>query len=45
MTSTELFPPVEGRVVSARSNSNGPLRVKDETILPAAVAASLYTSV
>ena len=34
------FPPVECSVVSARSNSNGPIRVDSETTLRAAVAAS-----
>ena len=34
------FPPVECSVVSARSNSNGPIRVESETTLGAAVAAS-----
>ena len=32
------FPPVECSVVSARSNSNGPIRVESETTLRAAVA-------
>jgi len=39
------FSPVKGRVISARSNSNGPIRVESETTLRAAVVASLYTSV
>ena len=39
------FPPVEGRVVSGRSNSNGPIRVGGETTLRAAVVAGVYTSV
>ena len=38
------FPPVEGRVVSARSNSNGPIRVENETKLRAAIVARLITS-
>jgi len=39
------FPPVESRVVSARSNLNGPIRVEGETTLRAAVVAGLNTSV
>ena len=38
------FPPVECSVISARSNSNGPIRVENETTLRAAVAVSSFTS-
>ena len=38
------FPPVECSVVSARSNSNGPIRVENEITLRAAVAVSSFTS-
>ena len=39
------FPPVEGCVVSAQTNSNKPIRVEGKTTLRAAVVASRYTSV
>ena len=42
---TVHFPPVEGRAVSARIGSNGPIRVEDKTTLLMAVGYDLLTSI
>ena len=41
---TEVFLSATARHISVRSNSNGPIRVKNETTLRAAIVARLITS-